>query len=76
MLLDRDAKPLIEEPTTAVKVEMVNLPPFVLALADGSGTVYVGGGLSKELLSAPQATYFGAMASIWRNLVGAPSHNR
>jgi hypothetical protein len=40
MLLDRDEKEA--KATTAVKVGMVNLPPFVLAQAEESGTVYVG----------------------------------
>jgi hypothetical protein len=40
MLLDRNEKEA--KATTAVKVGMVNLPPFVLAQAEESGTVYVG----------------------------------
>ncbi|EKM76704.1 hypothetical protein AGABI1DRAFT_130998 [Agaricus bisporus var. burnettii JB137-S8] len=41
MLLDRDDKKV--KVTPAVKVGMVNLPPFVLAQAEESGTVYVSG---------------------------------
>lgn len=42
MLLDRNKDAL--EATVSVKVGMVNVPPFVLAQAHTSGTVYVGGG--------------------------------
>ncbi|KXN84021.1 hypothetical protein AN958_00580 [Leucoagaricus sp. SymC.cos] len=41
MLLDRDEKKV--KLTIAAKVGMANLPPFVLAQAEDSGTVYVGG---------------------------------
>ncbi|KAF7762219.1 hypothetical protein Agabi119p4_8812 [Agaricus bisporus var. burnettii] len=40
MLLDRDENEV--KVTTAVKVGMANLPPFMLAQAEEAGTVYVG----------------------------------
>lgn len=42
MLLDREEREI--RSTIAIKVGMVNLPPFVLAQSEDSGTVYVGGG--------------------------------
>jgi hypothetical protein len=41
MLLDRNDK-FEGKATTSVKVGMANLPPFVLAQAEKSGTVYIG----------------------------------
>lgn len=46
MLLDRDDKKVAS--TVAVKVGMANLPPFILAQAEESGTIYVGGGIFRE----------------------------
>jgi len=46
MLLDRDDKKIAS--TVAVKVGMANLPPFILAQAEESGTVYIGGGIFRE----------------------------
>ncbi|KAF9450785.1 hypothetical protein P691DRAFT_809479 [Macrolepiota fuliginosa MF-IS2] len=51
MLLDRDEKAV--KATVAVKVGMANLPPFVLAQAEDSGTVYVGGGPFREQPGSP-----------------------
>lgn len=55
MLLDRDEKHI--KATVAVKVGMANLPPFVLAQAEESGTVYVGGGGSGNPIHAPAVAY-------------------
>lgn len=46
MLLDRDEKAL--QATVSSKVGMAHVPPFVLAQAKHSGTVYIGGGALSE----------------------------
>jgi hypothetical protein len=48
ILLDRDEK-IKAKVTTAVKVGMANLPPFVLAQAQKSGTVYIGSHAEKPV---------------------------
>ena len=50
MLLSRDAA--VAESTITSKVGMANLPPFALAQADQSGTVYVGGGSTLPVLKS------------------------
>ena len=50
MLLSRD--PAVAESTITSKVGMANLPPFALAQAEQSGTVYVGGGSTLPVLKS------------------------
>ncbi|KAF9445429.1 hypothetical protein P691DRAFT_734994 [Macrolepiota fuliginosa MF-IS2] len=60
MLLDRDEK--AKKVTVAAKVGMANFPPFILAQAEPSGTVYIGGGPVRgqprsPRVSTPQTDY-------------------
>ena len=54
MLLSRDATVdrCVMKPTVTSKVGMANLPPFALAQAEQSGTVYVGGGSTLPVLKS------------------------